>query len=280
MIGGRFGAVALALGLCLITTGAMAAPDVGKPIVIGASYDLPSKTLNQTRRINVWLPPGYDAAADKTYPVLYLLDGGEAEDFHHITGVAQVGGMNGYLADMIVVGVAGIDRKHDFTAPSSDPEDRKLLPTSGGSAAFRRFLADELQPYVQARYRTSGRSVLIGESLAGLFVVETFLKQPALFDGYVAISPSLWWDRGSLASGAAAALDAQPPGTRSLYLSVGDEGGGMAKGATDLAEALKTHTPNGLQVRYEPRPQEHHNTIYHPAALSALRWLFPAPAAP
>ncbi len=280
MIGGRIGAVALALGFCLITSGAVAAPDAGKPIVIGASYDLPSKTLNQTRRINVWLPPGYDAAADRTYPVLYLLDGGEAEDFHHITGIAQVGGMNGYLADMIVVGIAGVDRKHDFTAPSSDPEDRKLLPTSGGSAAFRRFLGGELQPYVKAHYRTNGRSVLIGESLAGLFVVETFLKAPGLFDGYVAISPSLWWDRGALAKGAAVDLAAQPPGDRSLYLSVGDEGGGMETGVSALDAALRAQAPKGLALRYEPRPQEHHNTIYHPAALSALRWLFPAPPAP
>ncbi|MCI3181382.1 esterase [Caulobacter sp. CCUG 60055] len=253
------------------------AADQGRPIVIGRAYDLASATLKETRRINVYLPPGYPAAG-KAYPVVYLIDGGEDEDFPHIAGLAQLGALGGAYREMIVVGVAGADRKRDLTYPSGDPRDRKDLPTSGGSAAFRRFLTEELQPWVKARYPAGGETALMGESLAGLFVVETFLRQPGAFDAYIAVSPSLWWDNGRLAKGSAALLAAQPPGRRALFLSIGDEGREMQAGVDDLTAALRAKPPEGLTWRYQPMPAEHHNSIYHPAALAAFRALFAEPA--
>lgn len=250
----------------------------GRPMVIARSYTVESRVLKQTRRINVYLPPGY-ADGKTRLPVLYLLDGGDQEDFLHITGLAQLASLNHAMQEMMVVGIEGIDRKRDFTFPSEDPEDRKLLPTSGGSAGFREFLARELKPWVEARYRTTGESALIGESLAGLFVLETFLRQPDLFERYIAVSPSLWWDNQSLAKEAETRLRAHPTGPRALYLSIGDEGGGMQEGADTLASALKAHAPAGLQWHYEPLPEEHHHTVYHPAAFRALRRLFPVPPA-
>jgi hypothetical protein len=53
-------------------------------------------------------------------------------------------------------------------------------------------------------------SAIVGESLAGLFVVETFLEQSSLFTHYLALDPSLWWSGGALIDSAAsrrAALD-------------------------------------------------------------------------
>lgn len=249
----------------------------GHPVVIGRSYTLESRELKQTRRINVYLPPGY-AEGQARFPVLYLLDGGVQEDFPHIAGLAQLASLNRATREMIVVGIEGIDRRRDLTAPSTNPEDRKLAPTSGGSAAFRAFLARELKPWVEARFRTAaGESILIGESLAGLFTVETFLREPALFEHYIAVSPSLWWDGQSLAKEAAERLRAHPAGPRSLFLSIGDEGGGMQEGVDTLVGALKAHPPNGLKWHYVPLLEEHHHTVYHPAAFKALRTLFPGP---
>ena len=251
-------------------------PDGGRPIVIGRSYTLPSKLLGGERRINVYLPPGY-SDAKRAFPVLYLLDGGEAEDFHHITGLVQIAAFNGKTQELIVVGIEGIDRKHDLTPPSKVPHDRELLPTSGGAATYRRFLVEELKPWVAARYRTTGRSALIGESLAGLFVTETFLRAPASFEDYIAISPSLWWDGESLSQEATALLRAGGFRGRHLYLSLANEGGEMQSGVERLAQALKSEKPEGLDWRYDPRPDERHDTIYHPTALTALRALFSVP---
>jgi predicted alpha/beta superfamily hydrolase len=246
----------------------------GRPIVIGQSYELASSVLHDTRRINIYLPAGYKDPA-KRFTVLYLLDGGEAEDFHHITGLAQVAAFNGATQELIVVGIEGVDRKHDLTYPSKDPRDLKDVPTSGGSAAYRRFLMDEVKPWVTARYRTNGRSALIGESLAGLFVAETFLRAPKSFDDYIAISPSLWWDNEDLSREATADLRAGDFKGRRLYLSIGNEGAEMQSAVDRLVTALAQVKPAGLASTYAPRPEERHDTIYDPAALAAIRTLYP-----
>lgn len=270
-------AQALALALLALALPASAAPvlsTASRPIVIGQSFELESAVLGQTMTVNVWLPAGYGDPG-RRFPVLFLLDGAEDQDFQHIAGLAQVLALNGQYGDMIVVGVADKDRQHDLTFPSSDPRDLKDAPTSGGSADFRRYLETELQPAIDARFRTGGRRVIIGESLAGLFVVETFLKQPKLFDGYIAISPSLWWDNGSLVKAAPDLLASQPPGARTLFLSIANEGPAMR--VDDLAAVIKAAPPKGLTFYFDPLRDETHATIYHPAALDALRKLFPKP---
>ncbi len=264
---------------CLLTAAApaLAAPpaaEEGRPIVIGRSYELRSAILGDVRRINVYLPPGYSDPT-KRFPVLVLLDGGAAEDFHHITGLAQVTSAYGAVEEVIVVGVEGVVRRHDLTSPSSDPADRKVAPTAGGSAAYRRFLVEELKPWIAARYRTSGRTGLIGESLAGLFTLETYLRQPAAFDDYIAISPSVWWDKGALSREAAADLAKGGFTGKRLWLAVGDEGVGypaQQAGVDDTVAALKASGVTGWT--FDPHPNEHHDTIYDPAAIAALRSLY------
>lgn len=248
------------------------------PVSIGDGYRLTSAVMGQDREINVWLPPSY-AQGQRRYPVVYLLDGGlVAQDFHHISGLAQLGAISGMMDEVIVVGVASGDRRNELTPPASDPEILAQIPTHGGSARFRRFLTEEVQPFIDGRYRTSGETTVIGESLAGLFIVETFLVQPTLFDRYVAISPSLWWDRQKLSKDAAALLAAHPQGDRTLLLTIADEGGQMQAGMDRLVRTLRSSAPRGLVWDYQPRHHEQHSTIYHGAAMDFLRRLYPAPA--
>ena len=107
-----------------------------EPVCIGTSYTIPSKVLDQTRRINVYLPPSY-AEGDARYPVLFLLDGGVKEDFFHIAGIASLAADFRHIREFIVVGIEGIDRYHDLTFPSTVQSDKDRLPTSGGSEKFR-----------------------------------------------------------------------------------------------------------------------------------------------
>jgi len=255
---------------------AAASADEGRPICIGRSYTVTSAALKEARQINVYLPDSY-ADASRSFPVLYLLDGGVHEDFHHITGIVALEVLSKHMREVIVVGIEQKNRKHDDTYPTTDPTDRELIPNGGGSADFRSFIGAELQPYVQSHYRTSGEKAVIGESLAGLFIMETFLRQPDLFDDYIAISPSMWWDGGSLGKEAAARLGAFPPRRRALYLTIADEGRAMLRGVLDVVDALKMNRPPGLIWQYEPLPGETHGTIYEPAAQRALRSLFPPP---
>lgn len=268
--------VAVFLGGCADAP-ALAPQEAGAPVVIGRSFDIASKAMGQVRRVNVFTPPGYDPA--KRYPVVYLLDGGADQDFPHIAGLAHIGALDGWMADVIVVGIETKDRRNELTFPIlNDAKLKADYPTSGGSERFRRFVIDEVKPMVEARWRTSGKGVLIGESLAGLFVVETVLREPQDFDGYLAASPSLWWDNERLSKEAAGLLGQAPAATAVLYLTRGDEGEEMEAPVERVAKAIEA-APGQKMLVYKPMPQEHHNTIFHRAALWALPLLFPLPAA-
>lgn len=257
---------------------AQSAESQGKPVEIAKSYTLPSEVLGQTRTVNIYLPRSYDQNT-QTYPVLFLLDGGIKEDFLHIVGLASTASAYTNIREFIVVGIEGIDRRHDFTAPSRVDKDRELIPTAGGSAKFREFLEKELLPWTKKQVRMSDETVLIGESAAALFVTETFLRQPELFGGYIAISPSLWWDGQSLAKEAASLLQKQPyPANRRIFMTIGSEGSTMLEGVEMLAKALETQGAKDLKWTYAPMPNEDHGTIFHPAALVAIRQFFATPS--
>lgn len=267
-------AALLATGAILGAASPVEAQAEPTPIVIGQSYALPSEVLGATREINVWLPPGY-AESGQSYPVLYLLDGGTTwQDFHHISGLAQLGTVNGTTRDIIVIGIASVDRRNELALPTENPELIARYPTHGQSERFRRFIAEEVQPFVESRFRTNGERALMGESLAGLFVVETFLKEPQMFDAWVAVSPSLWWDGGRLAQQSGAYLRDHSNDARTLILTMGDEGAEAQTLMETLTANLREHALPGLTWTFQPRPDETHATIYHGAALDAFRRLY------
>lgn len=263
----------LMTGALMAAASPVAAQAERTSIVIGQSWTLRSVIMGARREINVWLPPGYDRGAAR-YPVLYVLDGGQTQDFHHISGLAQLGTVNGTTRDVIVVGIASVDRRNELALPTDNAELIARYPTHGQSDRFRRFIAEEVQPFVEARFRTNGETALMGESLAGLFVVETFLKEPQMFDAWVAVSPSLWWDGGRLAQQSGAHLRDHSNDPRTLILTVGDEGAQAQALMETLTANLRDHALPGLTWTFQPRPNESHATIYHGAALDAFRRLY------
>ena len=238
------------------------------PITIGETFTLDSKAVNEVRRINVYLPPQYSQSPDTRLPVLYMPDGGMAEDFLHIAGLVQVLAGNGSMRPFILVGIENTQRRRDLTGPTQNEEDRKIAPQVGGSTAFRTFIRSELMPAVNARFRTTPETAIIGESLAGLFVVETLFLEPDLFDTYIAFDPSVWWNNGALLNRKV------PPSDRkkTLYLAASvDDRDGLAR---QLTLTLRKTAPPNLTWHYVRMPAETHATIYHPAAIAALRRLF------
>jgi predicted alpha/beta superfamily hydrolase len=72
------------------------------------------------------------------------------------------------------------------------PEYQKV---SGGGPKFRDFLERELIPWVDREYRTvPGDRTLVGHSYGGLFSSWVLVTKPELFQRYVVVSPSLWYD--------------------------------------------------------------------------------------
>ena len=243
------------------------------PLSIGETFTIQSSAVGEQRRINVWLPTGYAESPDLRLPVMYMPDGGMAEDFLHVAGVLQVSIGNGTMRPFLLVGIENTQRRRDLTGPTRNEEDRKIAPQVGGSAPFRRFIRSELMPAIKARYRTTPESAIMGESLAGLFVVETFFLEPDLFDSYIAFDPSLWWNNEELVSRAAERLRTSESGRKTLYLASSAEPE-LARLTRQLAGLLEKHASALLTWQYQPMPDETHATIYHPAALRALRSLF------
>ncbi len=104
--------------------------------------------------------------------------------------------------------------------------------------------------------------------------METFFEQPGLFDTYIALSPSLWWNHEALVGAAAERLRAHRRLRAALYLSSAGDDVGAEAGR--LAAVLRANAPPGLRWEYAPRPDLHHATIYRAEAPQVLRdWLPP-----
>jgi len=240
---------------------------------------LESKVLGELRRVNIYLPPDYRRSTTSRYPILYMPDGGTQEDFPHLTETVDAAIRRGDIRPIIVVGIENTQRRRDLTGPTEVAADREIAPVVGGSAAFRGFLREELLPSIEARLRGNGERAIIGESLAGLFVVETLFVEPQLFDVYVAIDPSLWWNDGELGKRAAERLGAGVGEGRTLYLTAaGKPGESNLEAVEPLVDALEAHAPEHLRWTWAPLLDESHATIYRASKLAILKALFPSGA--
>ncbi len=242
-----------------------------QPFILGDTLTWDSKILQQPRTINVYLPQSY-RSSDKKYPVIYLLDGSADEDFIHIAGLVQFGSFSwiNMIPESIVVGIANVDRKHDFTFPTSNEKDLKDFPTTGGSAQFIQFLEQELQPLVAKTYRITEEKTVIGQSLGGLLATEILFKYPHLFNHYLIVSPSMWWDDESL-------LQETPKrlvNNQSVFIAVGKEGEVMEQGAKKLADKLKQIQPAVNRLKFQYFEQLDHGDTLHLAAYEGLAFLY------
>lgn len=254
-----------------------------QPFVLGVVDELHSKILGENRILNIYLPEGYSETDTVRYPVIFLLDGAADEDFIHVVGIVQFNNFSwiDLVPKSIVVGIANTDRKRDFTFPTNITTDKEVYPTTGGSANFINFLANELQPYIKTNFRANETSMLIGQSLGGLLATEILLKRPELFDRYIIISPSLWWDHGSLLEQNSMILSEAFHHETSIYIGVGKEGltpgdhpRVMEVDANLLAEKLKETKSKSVKVYFDYLPEEDHATIGHQAVFNAFRMLY------
>jgi predicted alpha/beta superfamily hydrolase len=261
----------LLCGIVVFVPRAAARAFQAAPLSIGETFTIDSKVLKETRRINVYSAPSPGRTQDEPRPVLYMPDGGLAEDFLHIAGLLQVSIGNDTMRPFLLVGIENTQRRRDLTGPTDNVEDKKIAPQVGGSATFRTFVRTELMPEITRRYRTTSETAIMGESLAGLFVVETLMLEPSLFDTYIAFDPSVWWNDGDLVKRATRGLQI---GDRPKTLFIASSSEDRSNMTHLFVDALQKTPPRNLTWYFAPMPEETHATIYHPAALQALRRLF------
>ena len=258
-------------------------PGNTKPFVLGVIDEIMSKVLGEKRVLNIYLPEGYNKNDTTKYPVAYLLDGSADEDFIHVVGLYQFNAFSWIdrVPKTIVVGIATVDRRRDFTFPTTIESDKKRYPTTGHSDKFIGFIEKELFPFIEKKYKVNSSRTIIGQSLGGLLATEILLKNPTLFDKYIIVSPSLWWDNGSLLKQRSWVLTNSFSYKIGVYIGVGKEGltpteipRVMEVDANLLAEKLKSSKSNALNVYLDYLPQEDHATIMHQAVFNALRILY------
>lgn len=250
-----------------------------KPFILGVIDEIQSNELNEKRILNIYLPEGYNPKDTIRYPVIYLLDGSADEDFIHIVGLVQFNSFEwvNQVPKSLVVGIATVDRRRDFTFPTTVSEDKSANPTSGHSNRFISFIEKELQPYIQEKYMTSSSKTIIGQSLGGLLATEILFKKPELFNKYIIVSPSLWWDNGSLLNQPLARFE-----HKDIYIGVGKEGLAPTKiprvmevDANVLADKIKNLKNRNVNVYFDYLPLENHATIMHQAVFNSFRLFYP-----
>lgn len=244
-----------------------------KPLTIGEIRTIKSKILNEDRTLNIYLPQNFDAT--KSYPVIYLLDGSMNEDFIHVSGLVQFFNQMYAMPETIVVGIANVDRKRDFTYHTDLKDLQKDYPTTGHSDRFISFLEKELKPYVENHYKTTD-TYIFGQSLGGLLATEILLKKPEMFNNYFIISPSLWWDDQSLIKQAKQLLSKSPDTKKFVYVSVGKgEHPVMVKDAESIYDILKNSNKKNWTVEYKMMEGDNHATILHRSLYEGLVKMFP-----
>lgn len=243
------------------------------PIPVHDEFKIKSKQVGETRTINVWTPEEYKTSID-SLPVMYMADGGIIdEDFPHIANTLAELIKSKSIPPMILVGIANTQRRRDLTGPTEVEKDKEIAPVVGGSEKFRAFIKVELFPEINKRYRTTNKKSIIGESLSGLFVVETFLLTPEMFDNYIAFDPSIWWNNHYVVRTAKEHLTNFPKKEKRIWFA-GSSAEDISQYTNDLAEIFKTENFSNINWKYSPEPKEKHNTIFRATKEKAIKWIF------
>ncbi|MBN5150457.1 alpha/beta hydrolase [Stenotrophomonas maltophilia] len=243
----------------------------------------------------IWvaLPADYAAHPEKHYPVLYVTDA--LYSFPLVRSVRNLVGQQGVnIENFILVGLPPQEgltskqsRSRDYTpsTPARTVDGYYSDDVSyGGAAHYRDFLAAQVLPMVDARYRTdSTRRMFAGHSYGALFGAYVLTTQPDLFSTYILSSPSLWFDQLLLPRMQdVAVIPAQP--TRVL-LSVGSyetdkpgprysTGNDMLRQTADFTAQLQ-RSGRKLKVDNVVIDGEDHLTVYPRAITRALLEVMP-----
>jgi predicted alpha/beta superfamily hydrolase len=240
------------------------------PIPAHETFKLKSKAVGEERLINVWKPSEYETSTDSLI-VLYMLDGGIKEDFPHLANTLAELIKAKKIPQVILVGIENTERRRDLTGPTSVEKDKEIAPVVGKSEQFRNFIHDELIPEVAQRYRTNGKRGIIGESVAGLFVTETFLLKPEVFDFYIAFDPSIWWNDKHLVKTAAAHLEKFPSDKKTFWFA-GSKAEDISDNVRNLSKVLASQNLPNVKWNYSDEKKEKHHTIFRATKEKALVW--------
>ena len=241
---------------------------------VGQREVIRSKILNEDREILIHLPENYNNS-DKTYPVLYRLDGSLILLTETFVIVNRLTYSYEITPEMIIVAIKNTERDRDMWPVNTKYYPEPRVP---GAENFLSFIRDELLPYIDSNYRTSNESIICGQSLSSVFVLNTFLQEPGLFDSYIAISGAfpgceVFFKELTESS----LLQKDKFIGRKLFITNGmndplDPNGEMHREMVDFTNLLNSELGDQISLKYVPYINEGH--VPFPSLYDALRFIY------
>lgn len=236
-------------------------------------------------KLYISFPESYNDSVKKKYHVLYLLDADYS--FAIAKNIADHLSQRNHLQEIIIVGVAyagdnkyRTHRTRDYTPTNSEEPGVSFQEIqnkySGGGSKFSEFIEDELIPFIDKELRTTDFRVITGHSYGGLFSSWTLLTKPNLFNGYIVVSPSLWYDNKLMFN----LKDKLSENKHKIkaYFTVGDREinnqWNMPEDLKQFVEKLQSKKLENLDIKFEIGTNETHNSIFPSALSNGLRFVF------
>ena len=253
----------------------------------GFEETISSKILGQQRKVWIHIPNsnGGNKIKDRgNYPVIYLLDG--SENFNTVVSITEHMAESNLCPPMIVVGILHQNRLVDLTTGT----DKELPDVVGGGEKFMSYVEKELILYIDANYPTTSYKTFIGHSLGGLTVMNTFLHNPKLFNSYVSLDASLWWNNQKAVKEAKTILPTQNYKGKTLYMAMAnrlergvdtlsvqkDTSGttGLIRSNLEFIKDLSKNKKNQLRFKYKFYEDDNHPSVRLIGEYDALRFIF------
>lgn len=273
--------VAAAASLLAACTVAGCSPDAPRspsalPNVSVVQTPLPMPDLGRSRRLRIYLPPGYATHVERRYPVIYMHDGqnlfDDATAYAGEWGVDEamnsLSGTHGFEA--IVVGVDnGGERRMAELSPTANSE-----VDSPEGPQYARFVVEVVKPWVDQRYRTRperASTAIMGSSMGGLISHYAIDRYPDTFSKAGVFSPSYWAAPQMIED---AARRRVPADTRLYLYAGGSEGGSMERDTRRMYAALGgPGAADRLSLHVVP-DAEHDEAAWRAEFARAVVWLF------
>ena len=276
------------LFLILVLLTELTYPQTSDDLVIAKRINISSAVLGEERTIFISTPNGYDDSKE-SYQVLYVLDGGS-----DIIGFVKYLSDYGVCPPLIVVSIQEINSAKDMfpskplykrgTQPATawynkteNNELRTYMPNEriGEADRFLSFIETELFPFIEKNYRTKPYRICCGQSKGGLCVTHAFLTHTVMFNAYIALSPSLYWDDGLMLKTAEEKLASLKFKHRQFYFNIGgNEIPSTIGDAFTFAQIFKTNASKESRWKFDYLPDETHGSGSVLGTLNALKFIY------
>ena len=243
-------------------------------------------------QLYISLPREYEKQTE-SYPIVLVLDADYC--FPIVHQIVRFLSDHDEIKPAIVVGISypgvaqekfgpihKLNRTRDYTPThvAKGGYGDEFQKQSGGANQFINLIDKELIPYLEGKYRVKHDRTIVGYSYGGLFASYALLRQPTLFQRYIIVSPSLWYDRRFITR-FEGQVNAKRKDLRAIaFFSIGSLEEGtfgrqeMVKDTNQFVNTLRARRFPSFRSQLWVANGEDHHSIFPGAAMRGARFVF------